>query len=112
MHHLTHAATAKWHIYEITIAIAAIWFQAAHANTNKIDRFALPPTKVNIGTCQQEALRLHTGMIDKVRMLPQQARFWVRYEIQMRDGQEWSVLCDLSNSTIIRDQRLDSEVTN
>jgi hypothetical protein len=69
--------------------------QAANADVNKADRYALPPSKVHLETCQRAALQLHPGQIDKLRVLPQQTTFWIRYEILMRSGAEWSVVCGL-----------------
>ncbi len=37
------------------------------AETNTADRYALPPSKVHIESCQREALRLHPGEIEKQR---------------------------------------------
>jgi hypothetical protein len=85
--------------------------QVANADVGKTDRYALPPSKVHLETCQHEALRLHRGLIDELRVLPQQKSFWIRYEIQMRGGAEWSVVCDLANGKIIRDQSLDVAVS-
>lgn len=81
--------------------------QTAGAFANKVDRYALPPSKVNIETCQREALRLHRGLIDQLRILPQSDTFWIRYQILMRGGAEWFVVCDLGNGKIVRDQALD-----
>lgn len=81
--------------------------QVANADVNKTDRYALPPSKVLIETCQRAALQLHPGLIDELRVLPQHSTFWIRYEIQVRGGAEWSVICDLSNGQIVRDQSLD-----
>ncbi|MCQ8127654.1 hypothetical protein [Methylomonas rivi] len=77
------------------------------ADSNTADRHALPPSKVNIEACQREALRLHPGLIDELRVLPQPKTFWIRYQIQMRDGTDWFVVCDLSNGKIIHDHSLD-----
>lgn len=85
--------------------------QTANADVNKTDRYALPPSKVNLESCQREALHLHPGLIDKLRVLPQPTTFWIRYEIQMRGGAEWSVVCDLVKGKIIRDQSLGAEVS-
>lgn len=85
--------------------------QVANADTVKTDRYALPPNKVHIETCQREALRLHPGLIDKSRVLPQPKTFLIRYDILMRGGAEWSVVCDLANGKIIRDQSLDIAVS-
>jgi len=82
--------------------------QTAHADVNYAGRYILPPSKVNLATCQREALRLHPGFIDELRILPQPKTFWIRYQIHMRGGLEWSVVCDLSDGRIARDQALDS----
>jgi hypothetical protein len=96
----------------LSLLLLVVWLQPASANTGKIDRYALPPSKIYIEACQREALRLHSGMIDKLRILPRKSTFWIHYEIQMRGGAEWSVICDLSDGSIIRDQSLDGEVSN
>lgn len=85
--------------------------QVANADVNKADRYALPSSKVHMEACQREALRLHPGEIKELNTLPQQTTFWIRYAIQMRGGTEWSVVCDLSNGKIIRDQSLDIDVS-
>ena len=85
--------------------------RSASAEANTVDRYALLPSKVNLQTCQQQALGLHPGVIDKLRVLPQPNTFWIRYEIQMRGGAEWSVVCDLANGKIIREQSLDVAVS-
>jgi hypothetical protein len=41
-------------------------------------------------------------------LLPQAKTFWIRYQILMRAGTEWSVVCDLGNGRIVRDQVLDA----
>jgi hypothetical protein len=82
--------------------------QTAHADVDHAGRYTLPPSKVNFETCQREALRLHPGFIDELRILPQPKTFWIRYQIHMRGGLEWSVVCDLSDGRIARDQALDS----
>ncbi|MDT4290257.1 hypothetical protein RO575_11860 [Methylomonas sp. MO1] len=81
--------------------------QVANADVGKTDSYALPPSKVHLKTCQHEALRLHPGLIDELRVLPQPKSFWIRYKIQMRGGAEWSVICDLSSGQIVRDQSLE-----
>jgi hypothetical protein len=49
---------------------------------------------------------MHPGVVEKERMLHQQRYFWVRYEIEARDGSEWIVLCNLATGSIIREQKL------
>jgi hypothetical protein len=97
---------------KFTLLLFVVWLQPANANTGKVDRYTLPPSKVRIETCQREALHLHPGMIAKQRILPQTTTFWIRYGIQMQGGEEWSVICELSDGRIIRNQNLDSEVSN
>jgi len=74
---------------------------ADSANMNINDRYALPPTKVNIELCKREALRLHPGLIEKQRMLHRHGNFVVRFQIQGNDGLEWFMLCDLATGKII-----------
>lgn len=87
------------------------YLQVGNADAGKTDRYKLPPSRVYIETCQREVLRLNPGLIDKLRVLPQPKTFWIRYQIQMRGGAEWSVVCDLANGKIIRDQSLDVAVS-
>ncbi len=75
--------------------------ESSEADTNITDRYALPPSKVNIGLCQREALRLHPGVIEKQRMLHRHGDFLIRYEIQASDGLEWFMLCNLATGKII-----------
>ncbi|ESS73653.1 hypothetical protein MGMO_14c00090 [Methyloglobulus morosus KoM1] len=84
-------------------------FQVAAADTNDTDRYALPPSKVNIEPCKNEALILHPGAIDKERMLLRYGKSWVEYVVQARDGSEWLVLCDLSTGKVNREQELIDE---
>lgn len=49
--------------------------QCAWADANDVNRYALLPSKVNIENCQQAALRLHAGVIDKLRVLPKSKTF-------------------------------------
>jgi hypothetical protein len=88
------------------LLILAILLQIAGADANYTDSYTLPPSKVYIKTCQQEALLLHPGVIEKQQMLHRHGDFLVQYEIQARDGSEWHVLCDLANGRIIREQKL------
>jgi hypothetical protein len=78
-------------------------FASAEATTN--NPHDLPPSKVELGHCQQEALALHAGIIEQERVFHQQGGSWVRYDIQSPDNTEWSVLCDLATGKIINEQR-------
>lgn len=89
-----------------SLLIMATFLQVASADADDTDRYALPPSKVYIEPCKKEALILHPGVIDEQRMLHRHRDFWVEYEIQVRDGSEWLVLCDLTTGKIIREQRL------
>ena len=75
-------------------------YREVGTDANITDRYALPPSKVNIEPCQQEALRLHPGMIEKQRLLHRHGKFLVRFQIQARDGLEWFMLCDLASGEI------------
>ncbi len=88
------------------LLILAMSLQVAYADANNTDRYAPPPSKAYIEPCQREALLLHPGIIGKQRMLHRHRDFWMEYEIQVRDGSEWLVLCDLRTGKIIRDQKL------
>lgn len=68
--------------------------------------YQLPPSKLQIDTCEREALLLHTGEVKQERIFRQQDHFEVRYEIQANDGADWSVLCDLATGKIIGEQKL------
>jgi hypothetical protein len=83
------------------IVLTAFSNIAYSADANSTDRYALPPSKVNIEPCQREALRLHPGVIEKQRMLRRHGEFLIRYEIQASDGLEWFMLCDLGTGKII-----------
>ncbi|MGZ4969932.1 MAG: hypothetical protein ACXV8O_03105 [Methylobacter sp.] len=74
---------------------------ADSVDTNINDRYALPPSKVNIELCKREALRLHPGLIEKQRMLHRRGNFTVRFQIQGNDGLEWFMLCDLATGKIV-----------
>ncbi|TAN66486.1 MAG: hypothetical protein EPN17_13755 [Methylobacter sp.] len=71
------------------------------ANVNITNRYALPPSKVNIEPCQREALRLHPGVIEKQRILHRHGNFLVRFQVQADDGFDWFMLCDLATRKII-----------
>lgn len=86
---------------EDTLSRLAIYREVAGADANITDRYALPPSKVNIEPCQREALRLHPGIIEKQRMLHRRGDFMVRFQIQAHDGLEWFILCNLATGKII-----------
>lgn len=78
----------------------------ATANADMSGAYPLPPSKVFIQACQRGALLLHPGAIEKQQILHRHGEFWVRYEIQVKDGSESVVLCDLANGKIIGEQLL------
>jgi hypothetical protein len=88
------------------LLILATFMPVASADVYDTDRYTLPPSKVYIEPCQRESLLLHPGVIDEQRILHRQGDFWVRLDIQARDGSEWLVLCDLATGKIICDQKL------
>ena len=90
------------------LLILAAFLQTADADTNDTDRYALPPSKVNIIPCRKEALLLHPGVVKKQQMLHRHGVFWMQYEIEARDdeNQEWRMLCDLATGKVVRDQKL------
>ena len=94
--------------FRYCLLILATFQQIAGADANDTDRYALPPSKVNIVSCQKEALLLHPGVIKKQQMQNRHGAFGVEYQIQAHDGenQEWLVLCDLTTRKIIREQKL------
>ncbi|MFZ2405333.1 MAG: hypothetical protein WAW41_09370 [Methylobacter sp.] len=63
--------------------------------------YSLPPSKVHIESCRQEALRLHPGTIENQRLLHRHGNFSMRFQIQADDGFAWFVQCDLANGKII-----------
>ena len=81
----------------------------ASADANDTD-YRLPPNKKYIKPCQEEALRLHPGVSDELRVLHSRRDFWVRLDIQAHDGSEWLVLCDLATGKIIDEQKLIDDV--
>jgi potassium-transporting ATPase KdpC subunit len=82
----------------------------ANADANDTDN-TLPPNKEFIKLCQQEALLLHPGEIEKENMLHRHGDFWVEYQIQADDGAEWIVLCDLKTGKVIREQKVIDNVS-
>lgn len=84
-----------------TLSRWAAYREAGGADRNIIDRYALPPSKVNIEPCKREALRLHPGLIEKQRMLHRHGDFMVRFQIQGYDGLDWFMLCDLATGKTI-----------
>ncbi len=69
-------------------------------------RYTLPPSKKFIESCRTKAQLLHSGSVEKQQILKRHGDFWLRYEIQARDGSEWLVLCDLANGEIVNQQEL------
>ncbi len=86
---------------EDTLSRSANYKEVVGADANITERYALPPSKVNIELCQQQAIRLHPGIIEKQRMLHRHGDFLMRYEIQAGDGLEWFMLCDLATGKVI-----------
>jgi len=84
-----------------TLSGLATYKEVVGAETNTSDRYALPPSKVNIESCRREALRLHPGAIEKQRILHRHGDFLVRFQIQGRDGLDWFMLCDLATREVI-----------
>ena len=84
-----------------TLSRSAAYREVAGADANITDRYALPPSKVNIEPCQREALRLHPGVVEKQQILHRHGNFLVRFQIQASDGLEWFMLCDLATGRII-----------
>jgi len=87
------------------LLILATFLQVASSDANDTD-YRLPPNKKYIKPCQKEALRLHRGAVDELRILHARRDFWVRLDIQAYDSSEWLVLCDLATGKIIREQKL------
>ena len=93
-------------VFKAGLLILVTSLQAVSANADKAVQSRLLPSQSYIEACQREALGLHPGVIDNQRVINRHGGFWVRYEIQMRGGTEWSVVCDLANGEIIREQRV------
>ena len=89
----------------LTLNLALGANPVASADANDTDH-TLPPNKEYIKLCQQEALLLHPGEVEKERMLHRHGDFWVEYQIQANEGAEWIVLCDLKTGKVIREQKL------
>ncbi len=68
--------------------------------------YQLPPSKLQMESCEREALLLHAGAVEQERVFHKQEHFEVRYEIQTKDGSEWAVLCDLATGKITGEQKL------
>jgi len=90
-------------VLTLNLALGAIPVTSADANDTD---YTLPPNKEYIKLCQQEALLLHPGEIEKQRMLNRHGDFRVEYQIQASDGAEWLVLCDLATGKVTREQKL------
>jgi hypothetical protein len=65
------------------------------------DPYSLPPTKAYLENCQKKALRLHEGSIEKQNLLHRDNRFFVQYEIYVKDGTRWFVSCDLETGNLV-----------
>lgn len=76
---------------------------AAQAQTPA--NYALPNSKAYLQTCQQQTLLIHPGIIANSRLLHGDT-VTERYEMQVKDGDEWLVLCDLATGKIIGEQKL------
>jgi hypothetical protein len=68
--------------------------------------YQLPPSKLQMETCERGSLALHSGTVEQERVFNKQDHFEVRYEIQAKDGSEWAVLCNLTTGKIIGEQKL------
>ncbi len=86
--------------------LSAGYKQVDATNADVSGRYTLPSSKTQLEPCRQKALLLHPGIIEKQQMLHRNEDFWLRYEIQARDGSEWFTLCDLASGKIIREQKL------
>lgn len=74
----------------------AILLQMPQANATAVNApYSLPPSKVYLEGCQQKALQLHQGRIEKQMLFHRQNRFLVQYAIQAADETLSTVLCDL-----------------
>jgi hypothetical protein len=89
-----------------TLSRLATYKEIDSADASIADRYTLPLNKINIEPCQKEALLLHPGVLEGQRRLYRHGVFWLRYEIQARDGSEWHVLCDEATGRIIREQKM------
>ncbi|MDO9270356.1 MAG: hypothetical protein Q7T96_14725 [Methylobacter sp.] len=91
-----------------TLSKLAIYKEVASADANIDDRYALPPSKVYIESCQREGLLRHPGVIEKQQILRRYGAFWVGFEIQARrgGGSGWFALCNLQTGKIIREHKL------
>ena len=69
-------------------------------------RFALPPDKSHIDPCREQTLLRHPGTITQQRIVHQPPAFWIRYTVEMVDGTEWLMVCDLADGNILYGQML------
>ena len=90
-------------VLALNLALNGIEETTTDAGDNK---YSLPRSKVNISLCKKEALSRFPGEIEKERMLDQHGDFLMEYEIQLHDGPEWLVLCNLNSGTIVSEQKL------
>ncbi|MGJ0483798.1 MAG: hypothetical protein ACR65R_04590 [Methylomicrobium sp.] len=88
-----------------SLLILVFLLKAANASALDNGHYALPPSKVYISSCARDALILHPGNIEVQRLLHLDGNFQMLYQISMREGLEWIVICDLANGKIIRDEQ-------
>lgn len=88
-----------------SLLILVFLWKATSASALDNGRYTLPPSKVYISSCARDALILHPGNIEIQRLLHLDGSFQMLYQISMREGSEWIVLCDLADGKIIRDEQ-------
>lgn len=65
--------------------------------------YPLSLNKANLAQCKKEALILIPGEIGKERLLDRNGRNLVEYVIQVTNGEQKQVLCDLNSGKLIRE---------
>lgn len=85
-----------WLVFAVLLQIPTVY-----ATTVNSDPYSLPPSKAYLEGCQQKALRLHQGRIEKETLLHRQTHFLVQYEIQAADETLSIVFCDLETGELV-----------
>lgn len=88
------------------VILSAICQIACSVDESSTEHYKLPPSKVYIESCQQQALQLHPGFIERQQFFHQRNNFWVQHEIRIAEGSEWIVLCDLRRGQVVGQQKL------
>ncbi len=93
-------------MFKFGLLLLTLCWQAAGANDNKSHHFPPPPSRAQIEACYRMAQVKHPGMIEYQRVLGRHGGYWIQYKIHILGGSMWSIVCDLANGGIIRDERV------